>query len=394
MATTITSFMQRLWAAAKDEWCFLANSPWDLALVSWMPLLTVTIFAAMFFSSVPRALPIAVVDDSHSDISRELIRSLQAAPALDVVATPNTVHEAWSLMRSMRVNAVFYIPADTEPLVVSQQSAPVFAFYNATFTTAGGTAFRDMSAALTDASQSIVLTQIAFTQGLQVLKAAPVSAQVNVLYNPGRNFEIFLLGILLPGVLLLMLCAAITAAFGREVRDGTVAIWLARYDGHLGSAVLGKMLPYVGLYWLYGTAALVWVAYVRGDGVAGSLPLLLLGTWLFYLAYAALGFMLVAVTRTMADAFSMVGLYVGTAVAFSGSTFPIDGAPLFARIWHQLVPLSTYLKLDAAERYMDADLAVSLGYVLVLALFVVIPLGIGGLAYRRKIHHPESWGQR
>lgn len=393
MATKLT-FKQQVMAAARQEWQFLAQSIWDRALVSAFPVLTMLLFMAMFYSSVPRLLPVAVVDASHSSISREIIRNLDAAPALDVVAQPNSLHEAWPLIRSMQAHAVLYIPADIEADIASGQSATVFAFYNATFTTAGGSAYRDMAEAIKDASSYLALTQVAATQGLQVLKSAPITAQVNVLYNPGKNFEIFLLGILLPGVLLLMLCAAITSAFGREVRDSTVGQWYQLNNQRLLPAVLGKMLPYVLLYWLYGLAAMVWVAYVRGDGVHGSLVLLSLGTLLLYCAYAAIGFMLAAVTRNMADAFSAVGLYVGTAVAFSGSTFPIDGAPLFARIWHQLVPLSAYLKLDAAERYVNAHWYVTAMYILALLLFTLIPFAIALKAYQKKINQPDTWGQR
>lgn len=397
MATKLTD-VGKFWAqmvfAARQEWHFLASSPWDRAQLSWFPLLAFVLFAAMFYSSVPRQLPIAVVDASHSPMSREIIRNLDAAPALSVVAQPTSLHEAWPLVRSMQAHAVLYIPPELEASVAQGQSATLFAFYNATFTTAGGSAYRDMAAAINDASSYIALTQVAAVQGLQVLKPAPVSAQVNVLYNPGKNFEMFLLGILLPGVLLLMLCAAVTSAFGRELRDRTIGQWLAHNQGQLLAAILGKALPYVALHWLYGVAVLIWVAYVRGDGIQGSAVLLIAGTLLLYSAYAAIGFMLAAVMKNMADAFSVVGLYVGTAVAFSGSTFPIDGAPLFARIWHQLVPLSAYLKLDAAERYMDAHGWISALYLLALLLFTLIPAAIGYVAYRAKAHNPESWGQR
>ena len=387
-------FWRTFGRAAIEELAFLANSSWDRVLVTAFPITALVIFAAMFFSAVPRGLPIAVVDDSQSPMSRQIIRTVDSAPALDVIAQPYNLHEAWPLLRSGQVHALLFLPDNLEEQLVDEQQATAFAFYNATFTTAGGGAFRDMVVAIQEVAKELALTQVAAVQGLQVLKEPPIQAQVNVLYNPGKNFEIFLLGILMPGVLVLMLTAAVASSFGREMRDKTVGAWLQRHQGQFVAALLGKVAPYVGIYWGYGILTLFWVAYVRGDGVQGSLLLLLLGMLLLYLAYAAIGLFCVAITRRMTDAFSIIGLYVGTAVAFTGSTFPIDGAPIFARIWHQLIPLSAYLKLDAAERYMDAHWSQSALFLLLLLIFTLVPGVIGGWVYRQKINRPELWGLR
>ncbi|WP_251278401.1 hypothetical protein, partial [Enterobacter hormaechei] len=82
------------------------------------------------------------------------------------------------------------------------------------------------------------------------------------------------------------------------------------------AAIAGKVAPYILLFSLYGALGLGYLAWLRGDGVAGSVLLLLLAQPLFYLATAAYALFFVGVTRDMGTALSAVGLSIGTALAF------------------------------------------------------------------------------
>lgn len=392
--TSDKSLTASIAASARREWQFLCHSPWDMALISWIPLLFLVLLGALFFSAVPRALPVAIVDDSRSPISRQLIRALESAPALNIVARPVQLVDSWSLVRSMTVDAVVYIPSDTAEHIARATPATVFGYYNASLTTAGASAFRDIDAAVKSVSAQFALEQTAFIQGPAGLRAAPVAAQVSVLFNPARSFEQFLVGLVFPAILHLILCVAVTGAFCRELRDGTAARWVAETGNHELGAVLGKMLPYIPLFTLYGFAAVLWISVIRGDGIPGSLGILFLGQALMYCAYAAIGMMLAGVIRNMGTALSGVGLYAGTSLAFCGATFPIDGASLFARVWHHLLPFTSYVKLDAAERYLAAPFSVAFTHLSALVAFIVIPGLIGFLRYRQAINDPTSWGKR
>ena len=390
----MNSFYASLKQASQDEWRFLRNSTWDLALVTWIPWVAMALMIALFWQAVPRSLPIAVVDSSHSTISRDIVRKVDSAPAVSVVAQPLSLVEAWPLVESNQVHAVLYIPPQTDKDIATNQRATLFAYYNATMTTAGGTAVREIDAVVKQLNQEVAIQYNAFSLGPSVLKPAPIEAQVTLLYNPGRNFEVFLIGLLLPGILHFVMCVAVTSAYARELRDKTVQIWIDRVGGHTAAAILGKALPYVLLFSLYGMLAILWIAYVRGDGIPGSLTALLVGSFLLYCAYAAFALLFAAVAPDMSSALSAVGLFAGTSLAFCGATFPIDGASLFARAWHHLIPFSTFVKLDVAERYINAPASLTLFYLLSMLLFVLVPSGLGYLAYKKAINNPQKWGRR
>jgi len=123
----------------------------------------------------------------------------------------------------------------------------------------------------------------------------------------------------------------------------------------------------------------LYVAYVRGDGVAGSLWLLLLAQPLFYLACCCFALLFIALVRDMCTGLSLVGLSIGTALAFSGATFPVIEAPLFTRVWNALLPLTAYVQVQMQQVFMGAAWTVSLRPLGVLLLMAGVAGGIGSL---------------
>ena len=113
-----------------------------------------------------------------------------------------------------------------------------------------------------------------------------------------------------------------------------------------------------------------------------------------YLAYGGIALLLVGATRNMGTSLSLTGLYAGTSLAFSGATFPVQGAPLFAQVWSQLLPFTAYLKLQAQQLDLGAAWTASLSLLGTLLLFVLVAGGAGLRLYARGARDPASWGQR
>ncbi len=361
-------------ASLRRELQHWRSDRWELALVTVLPLLLMALMMWLFSGSVLRQVPIALVDLDHSPISRGLARAIDDSPGVRVASQPASLQQAQAQLRALEVFAIVLVPRDLSWRALRGETVPVYAFYNATYMATGQSAGRDIGDAVSAYNARMLKQQIALQVGPAKLRGPPVTVQATVLSNPARSYELFLLPLIFPAMLSLLAALAAGAALGREQRDGLLGGWLQQRPW---AAMAGKLFPYVALFSLYGAFGVLYLAYVRGDGMAGSLWLMLLAQPLFYLACCSFALLFIAVTRDTCTGLSAVGLTIGTALAFSGATFPVIEAPLFTRVWNLLLPLTAYVQVQMQQLFMGAPWQVSLRPLAVLLLMTVVAGGLG-----------------
>jgi len=368
-----------VWASAaasfQRELQHLRRDRADLLLITVLPAVMLGLMAWLFAASVMRDIPIAIVDLDRSAESRQLARMLDASPGVSVASQPSSLAEAQSQLRRLDVFAVVLVPRDATRQALRGEQGTVFAYYNATYLTTGQSAVRDIVEAVSAWNVRLLGERIGKQVGPAKLRAPPIAVQSDILHNPARSYELFLLPLLFPAILSLGLALAVAASLGREVRDGHLRDWLGDTPW---SAIAGKVVPYVLLFSVYGALGVLYLALLRGDGIAGSALLLMLGQPLFYLACAAVALLFVGLTRDMGTSLSAIGLSIGTALAFSGATFPVVDAPLFTRVWNLLLPLTAYVKVQTQQQFVGAPWSVSLWPLGTLLLMVAVAGGLGG----------------
>lgn len=392
VVTKKISFFSAVKCACLREWKYLHNHPWDKAMITWFPLILLSLMAWFFVAAVPRGLPFVVVDADRTDKSRALIRLLDATPALERKSVVGNLQEAEAWIKRREADAIVIIPEDFSKKIMRGESVSIIGMYNASLNIAGTTSFREIDAALTEFNTEFAMTHVAAVQGPTALGAAPITVDVRVLFNAGRSFEIFLLGLVFPAILHLLMSVAAASSLCRELRDSTAQNFLETSDNRLVAGVIGKLSIYWGALCLYGVLGLAYLCYWRGYGFAGSVGLWVLGFALMQLAYCAIMILFVGTLKSMTRVLSCVGIYAATSIAFCGATFPIDHASWFARLWHFILPYTSFIKLDAEQRYMAASFQDSWVHLVALMAFILIPAVIGFWAYKRALHNPLAWG--
>ncbi|MDB5765390.1 MAG: hypothetical protein JWQ61_204 [Collimonas fungivorans] len=372
----------------------LRRDRWDLALATLIPILILVMFGWFFSDGVPRKLPIVVVDQDRSTLSRELVRMLDENAGLYIASQPTSVDAAWPSLRNGTAYALILIGPNTSRDVLRGGSATLVAWYNASYRTAGQAASGEISKTVQAFGARVAFDATAAIRGPRSLRAAPIAIQTSVLGNPARSYEHFLLGLIFPAVLHLVACLLMVSAIGRELRNRSAGEWLAVCDGRILPAVTGKLFPYVLLFLLYGAFSLAWIAGIRGAGVTGSVLILLLGYLLMLAAYAGVALLFVGATRNMGTALSLTGIYAGTSLAFSGGSFPVLEAPVFVRVWNAILPYTHYVQLQAQQLDFATPWTDSLPQLLILLLFIAVAGGLGLLLYGRAARNPAAWGLR
>lgn len=382
-------------SAWRREVRFLATHFWDLALVTWVPLLLMAVVAIQLSSGVMRGLPIAVVDQDGTAVSRELTRRLDAAPGLRVAARPADMRAAEALVRSNRAYAVVLIPADTERAVLRGSTGSITTFYNASYSTPSGAALREVGNVVQGYAATLAAEQTAAVAGPGKVRRPPVAAQSAVLFNPQGSYELQLVALVHPALLHLIFMVAAVSALGRELRDGTIGAWIgADPPARAAAAVAGKLAPYLAIFTGWGLLAVGYVAGLRGWPVAGSVTMLIAGYAAMYLAYVGVSLLVLGLSLSMGKALSAAGLYAGASFAFAGAIFPVESASAFARLWSALLPYSAFAKLLAEQWIMGASIRQSMWQVLAILAFLLAGGAIGLPRYIAAARRPDTWGRR
>ena len=393
------SFWQVFLSSARREAARYRQSRWDLAMVSWVPLLSCALVWWIFSAGLPRQLPIAVLDQDHSVLSRQLQRFLAATPGLKIVDAYDDVAQAMQALRRADVYAVVQTPPDFARRIQLGQSAHVTLLHNAQLGTHSGLIQRDVRTAVAALSAGVEM-RARHKHGQAMLSTGvamePMQTQLVTLFNGSLNYEQFLAAALIPAVLHILAMTAGAWAIGRELRDATLGQWLGERPSSMqaGAALLGKMgWPLLSLG-LVGVGALLGLTWGRGWHPPGSLLWVALG-WLALAALSlVMGGLAAVATMSLRSALSITGFISAPAFAFSGVGFALGSMPVLARGWAQMLPYTHYVRLQMEQLQMGAPLRYSapilaglLAATLLLGLSCAVLLG-------RAATQTDRWGGR
>ena len=109
--------MPSLGDVIRHEWKAISTNPAILLVLAGGIFLYGLLYNYMYAPNLVRKAPVAVVDLSHSALSREYVRWLDAAPQTSVRARTPNILEAREWMKKGEVTGILYIPSDFETRV-------------------------------------------------------------------------------------------------------------------------------------------------------------------------------------------------------------------------------------------------------------------------------------
>ena len=364
---------------------------WFLLAVTVIgPLFLMALLTGVFSAGLATRLPIAVLDLDNSDLSRSVIRMVDATPDTAVTQRVSDLAEGRAMILRGDVYGLLLLPKFLQRDVFSGRGPDVVFFYNTQTMTIGNLVARGVNAALPSAAAGIKL-QLRTAQGEPADYAQadlqPIPVQVNPLFNPTLNYVYFLLAALIPAVLQVVVVTSTAYSVGLDAGTPHRFRILRTLGGGLWPAMAGKILPYTVLLLavlgisdsvLFGVLGLP----LRGDGL-----LLVLASVLFILDCQFIGALL-ALFLPVARAVSIGTLITSPAFGFMGIGFPRLGMNAFAYLWGALLPGTWYLsaRIDQTVRGTPAD--VSLKPILVLLTFAIVLIGL--TAWRLEILRRRS----
>ena len=160
-------------------------------LIVLAPLIYGLFYPQPYLGQLLRQLPIAVVDEDHTELSRDFIQDLNADEALRVVAGPASLVEARAALARRQVFAIVDIPEETERDVLKGDRARIAAYVDSAYFLMYSRVLEGISGAAQAAGLEIA-THGARIDGsvahAALIRSSPVELLTEPLYNPTGGY--------------------------------------------------------------------------------------------------------------------------------------------------------------------------------------------------------------
>lgn len=319
-------FFSNTLAVLRREIYRVARQPMYWLLTVILPIVAFAFFAVLLYKGVARDIPIAVVDQDNSTLSRKVTQMIDATPTAWVAYGVQGMEEAERLMLQGKVMGIVLIPDFFEKNILNNSQTHLESYLTGTNITVNGLLAKDLQTTVTTFTAGIQL-QLLMKQGLTEKQAMaqlmPVRFDKHVLFNPHINYGYYLSPSFMPMMLLIFTIMATIFVIGTELKNGTAREWYDTAGGSVFAAYAGKILPITVIMFLMSELMLLVIFKVVGVPLNGSLTVITISNLLFILSYQSLGAMIVTVLSNLRLSLSIGGGYSVLAFTFSGLTFPI-----------------------------------------------------------------------
>ncbi len=320
----------RIFAIMRKEMLQLSRDRLTFGMIVGIPLIQLTLFGYAINTDV-RNLRAALVDQSNTHLSRELIADITASQVLVFQYRLQTPQQLEALLDSGRIAIGLYIPPDFDRRVIEGDRKAAQLMVDGT------------DPIILGVGQRLTAVATAFDTGSRAGTDAGI-LEVRNYYNPERRSAVNIVPGLV-GVILTMTMVLFTAvAIVRERERGNLEL-LINTPVKTTELMLGKIAPYViiGLLQVVIILGLGWLLFqvpLRGDKLD-----VLWASLIFIATNLSLGLFISTSATTQFQAMQMAFFIFLPSILLSGFMFPFDGMPVIARNLAEILPLTHFNRL-------------------------------------------------
>lgn len=351
-----------------------------LSSVAVMAFCTV-FFLTFLQEGLPQDLPIGVVDNDRSPLSRNFIRQLDATQ-LGRTVRFDTYREAREALQKGEINAFCVLPANMDEDVLSNRQPTLTFYVNSLYFVGGALAYKDlltMSNLTSGAVQREVLRAKGLNEDAIMGRIQPVVIDAHQIGNTTTDYGVYLTNVLLPGMLELIIILVTVYTLGAELKYGTSRHLLETSGGSMSAAMAGKLIPYTILYTALGIVCNLIMYHWAGFPLAGSIWNMFLGTFVFVLACEAVAVFIIGMLPVLRDAISISAIYSVLGFSLAGFTFPVEAMPPYIQGLAAAFPIRHYYLFYVQEAIYGSGFSGWYMQAVYLLLFLFLPF----MTYRR-----------
>ncbi|MGN1262938.1 MAG: ABC transporter permease [Prevotella sp.] len=232
-----------------------------------VPLAYPLLYSWIYNNEVVREVPVVVVDDSNSSLSRRFIRRCDATPDVCVTRRAANMDEARALMGRQEVRGIYYFPPDFSTRVNRMQQASVGVYCDMSLMLTYKAVYQTALLVSQDLNKDIQIQLLGNpTAREDAIATQPLAYEEVPIFNNTSGYGNFIL----PGVLMLILQQTLVLGIGlaagtaRETNRFRELIPISRHYSGVFRIVTGKAMCYFMIYALMAAYLTIIVPRIFG----------------------------------------------------------------------------------------------------------------------------------
>lgn len=372
-ALSIHNSLQRIYAIMLKELRQLSRDRPTFGMIVMIPLIQLLLFGFAINTNV-RNLPVAVVDQSHSEIARALVADLNASQVVNFVQSYQIPSEAADALTRGEVRAALIIPKDIAQRLNDERPIAQW-IIDGSDTMVGNAIFALKNMPLT------TLNAHALAGNYNPTKS---TVEMTLFYNPERRSAINIVPGLVGIILTMTMVLFTSAALVRERERGNLELLITTPVKPM-ELMIGKIVPYVFVGLLQMIIILGLGHLIFDVPINGRLDQLLLAALVFISASLTLGMLISTIAKTQLQAMQLTVFLLIPSILLSGFMFPYEGMPKFAQWIAEILPATHFIRLIRGIVLRSATLVNLWPDLLWLASFTVLGLLVAAKRFKKRL---------
>ena len=383
---TIIKYIQDICNIWWKELKYILLDEGMLLFVSILPLAYPILYSWIYNNEVVREVPVVVVDNSHSSMSRKFVRMYDASPNVHVKYYAQNLDEAKNIIGHEDAYGVLYFPEDFATKINRMEQSHVGVYCDMTLMLAYKNVYQTATAVSGLMGAGIQTKMLGnYTHHEDVVAAQPLAYEEVPIFNTTGGYGNFIL----PGVLILILQQTQLLGMGlcsgslRE-KYGRVILRDPLYKNTL-QIVAGKWLAYMLQYMILAAYILLIIPKVFGfvSIIYAKDFFMLVIPYIISCIFFAMTTM--SIIRQREDVLLIVVFTSVPLLFIAGVSWPGSAMPAFWEYLGYLFPSTFGIKAFIEMNSMGARLEDVQPYIWALWMQALIYLGTTLLIYRREL---------
>ncbi|GIU47241.1 transport permease protein [Shewanella sairae] len=377
--------LYRLQAIVLKELTQLKRDRMTFGMVIMIPLIQLMLFGFAINTNI-RDIPVGVVDQSKTALSRVLIQTVTATQVVKFTEHFYNVEDAQSAIARGEVRAVLVIPKDVSQRLVRHKAVGL-----GTPASSDEETSRPVAQWIVDGSDTMIAAAIKGLRAMPLTELLGLPAnriiptfEVALFYNPEQRTAVNIVPGLVGVILTMTMIMFTSAAIVRERERGNLEMLITTPIRSI-ELMLGKIIPYMFI-------GVIQVIIILGLGysifnvpINGSLLQLAAATLLFIMASLTLGLVISTIAKSQLQSMQMTIFVLLPSILLSGFMFPYDGMPIEAQYIAEALPATHFIRLIRGVVLRDVEVIDMTYDVTWLATFTVIGLIIASMRFKKNL---------